>query len=266
MNDEALLRLEAIAFRSWPAATVAQYRGMLLRHTGGESRRANSAAVHACDPSLSIADIVRAGESFYASHGRPPFFQLGPTAPAGLDAALASRGYTVEAPVWVQTAALATLSTRRSPARASPPGSPADRGREAIETCVTATPDEGWIDIEIARGRYADIRSTFLDILARLAPRAGFATARIGGAPVAAGLFVHDGDVVVFAAMRTLPEARRRGAARALVHAGVTWALERGASLGYLQVERDNEAALALYASEGFATIYGYAYRARPPR
>jgi ribosomal protein S18 acetylase RimI-like enzyme len=127
---------------------------------------------------------------------------------------------------------------------------------------VSAAPDDAWIDIEVARGRYAAIASTFLEVLGRLAPRAGFATARVDGRAVAACLLVHDEDVVVVAAMRTLPDARRRGAARALLDAGARWAAERGATLAFLQVEHDNVAALSLYAAAGFATRYAYHYRA----
>jgi ribosomal protein S18 acetylase RimI-like enzyme len=252
MTRDELARLEAIAFRSWPAAAVTEHRGMLLRFTGGDSRRANSAAVYACDASLGVDEIVATGEAFYGAHGRRTFFQLGPTAPAGLDEELASRGYAVEAPVYVQMAPLERVIDR---VRATP---------AHVETRVGDTPDEAWTDIEIARGRYAAIGSTFLDVLARLGPRAGFATARVDSVAAAACLLVHDEDVVVVAAMRTLAEARRRGAARALLHAGAGWAAARGAKLAYLQVEHDNTSALALYAEAGFETSYGYHYRVAP--
>jgi len=253
MTRAETLRLEAIAFRSWPAANLVNHKGVLLRSTGGESRRANSAAVYACDPGVGVEEIVATGEAFYGERGRRALFQVGPTAPPGLDDALASRGYTIEAPVWVQTGLLGSL-----------PGRAYDDRHAGVEAAVAGSPDEAWIEVEIARGRYAGIATTFLDVLARLGPRAGFATARIGSAAAAACLLVHDEDVVVVAAMRTLPEARRRGAARALLRAGLSWAAARGARAALLQVERDNDAALALYEAEGFATQYGYHYRVQP--
>jgi hypothetical protein len=79
---------------------------------------------------------------------------------------------------------------------------------------VTSSPDEAWIDIEVAGGRYADIRETFLGVLGGLGPRADFAIARIDGQPAAACLLVYDEDVVILAAMRTLTEARRRSSAQ----------------------------------------------------
>ena len=153
--------------------------------------------------------------------------------------------------MWVQATALEPALER---ARAATP-----RGR----VNVSSVPDDAWVDIEVARGRYANVAAVFLEALARLGPRAGFATAHVGGAAAAACLFVHDEDVVMLAAMRTLPEARRQGAARALVHAGALWAAERSAARMMLQVERDNGPALSLYASEGFATKYAYHYRNR---
>jgi GNAT superfamily N-acetyltransferase len=254
MTPSELVRLEAIAFRAWPAASVTDHRGMLLRITGGESRRANSAAVFACDPGLEIDELTAAGEAFYGARGQKALFQVGPTAPAGLDEALAARGYVAESPVWVQTATLAPLVER---ARA------ASRSGTALRTVVGSTPDASWIEIEVSRGRYAGIAGTFLEALSQLGPRAGFATAHVDGAAVAACLFVQDEDHLVLAAMRTLPEARRRGAARALVHAGALWAAGRGARAAILQVDQGNDAALPLYASEGFVTQYGYHYRAQ---
>jgi GNAT superfamily N-acetyltransferase len=249
MTPAELVRLEAIAFRAWPAASVTEHRGMLLRFTGGDSRRANSAAVFACERGLGVDELADAGETFYRARGQRALFQVGPTAPAGLDAALASRGYVAESPVWVQTTSLGPI-VERARAVVGP-----------IGTSVASTPDAAWVDIEVARGRYADIAATFLGAVAQLGSRAGFATAHVDGAVVAACLFVHDEDVLVLAAMRTLPEARRRGAARALVHAGALWAAGRGASAAMLQVDRGNDAALSLYASEGFVTQYGYHYR-----
>jgi predicted GNAT family acetyltransferase len=70
-------------------------------------------------------------------------------------------------------------------------------------------------------------------------------------------------DVVVLGAMRTLVALRRRGVARALVAAVAAWGVARGATLMYLQVERDNAVARTLYEAIGFETRYAYHYRER---
>jgi ribosomal protein S18 acetylase RimI-like enzyme len=62
--------------------------------------------------------------------------------------------------------------------------------------------------------------------------------------------------------MATLPAARGRGAARAVLAALARWAPTDHL---YLQVERDNAAAQALYHRTGFHEICTYHYRSRPP-
>jgi ribosomal protein S18 acetylase RimI-like enzyme len=61
--------------------------------------------------------------------------------------------------------------------------------------------------------------------------------------------------------LEVAPDARRRGVGAALVRA---WArLSEGRGL-YLQVERDNAPAHALYARAGFSRSHGYHYRRAP--
>jgi ribosomal-protein-alanine N-acetyltransferase len=52
-----------------------------------------------------------------------------------------------------------------------------------------------------------------------------------------------------------VPQVRRRGIARTLLVALLDAARTRGAQRAYLEVRTDNEAARALYRSEGFAEI-----------
>lgn len=64
--------------------------------------------------------------------------------------------------------------------------------------------------------------------------------------------------------MHTRPELRRRGAARALLHALAQHALREGTEQLYLLVEPDNVPARALYARCGFEDLYHYHYRVQP--
>jgi GNAT superfamily N-acetyltransferase len=54
------------------------------------------------------------------------------------------------------------------------------------------------------------------------------------------------------------------GVARAVLGALAEWSREHGAGSLYLQVERDNAAARALYASLGFVRSHGYHFRVAP--
>jgi ribosomal-protein-alanine N-acetyltransferase len=77
--------------------------------------------------------------------------------------------------------------------------------------------------------------------------------------------FVHDAGGVVLAraaadeaeilTIAVAPEARRRGAARALLRAAIAAAAARGAMTLFLEVSAANAVARALYESEGFAQV-----------
>lgn len=64
--------------------------------------------------------------------------------------------------------------------------------------------------------------------------------------------------------MATLPGARGKGAARAVLAALAHWAAGQGADSMYLQVERDNAPAARLYDRAGFSELCAYHYRTAP--
>jgi ribosomal protein S18 acetylase RimI-like enzyme len=59
-------------------------------------------------------------------------------------------------------------------------------------------------------------------------------------------------------------DARRRGLARKITEALMSFARERGARRMWLQVDQTNAAAITLYSSLGFRTSYTYHYRVAP--
>jgi GNAT superfamily N-acetyltransferase len=85
-----------------------------------------------------------------------------------------------------------------------------------------------------------------------------YASVALGGEVVAVGRAVADTGWVGVFGMGTLPTARGRGAARAVLAALARWA--EGDRM-YLQVERDNAAAMRLYERMGFAEACAYHYR-----
>ncbi|WP_374209828.1 GNAT family N-acetyltransferase [Glycomyces sp. TRM65418] len=64
-------------------------------------------------------------------------------------------------------------------------------------------------------------------------------------------------------AMAVLPEARGRGAGRALISVLAEWARAQGTPTTHLQVEADNEPASALYAKAGFTEALAYRCRSQ---
>ena len=254
MQSASVLEIEEAAFRAWPAEEVVELSGWRLRFTHGITRRANSVWPNGWHGETPLEERLAAVEAFAAERAIAPSFQLTSAAkPPHLDGALADRGYSIDAPVIVKTLELAGRE-------AIPQGS-------EIEASVIASPIPEWLAVSVDRGRYAGVREHFSRLLARIGDRAGYALASSKDGPIAVGLGVVDGPWLGIFGMLTLPEARRRGAARAVLDVLAAWGAARGASHAYLQVERENEPARALYAGARFLPAYEYHYRTKfPPR
>ena len=77
-------------------------------------------------------------------------------------------------------------------------------------------------------------------------------------------MLIDEGWMGVFS-MLTLSNHRRQGAGRAILAGLAGAALEGGVEDLYLQVERENAGATALYAGASFQELYGYHYRRAAP-
>jgi GNAT superfamily N-acetyltransferase len=242
-SPEALVRqLDTLCARAWAPLEQEEDDGWVLRAAGGISLRANSVWPRAALGGRSLDGRIDAAEKFYRERGLRPCFQLSPASePPELPLALDRRGYRAH------TATDVMISSTG----ARPP-------RGHVELLATADVDWSGVmlgaadDPEDSRGR--------LDIIERLTLPRVHALLRQDGVPAAIGLGVADGDWVGLYAMRTLPSRRRQGLARQVVAALLGWGASRGARRAYLQVEHDNEPALALYRSFGFRREYGYRY------
>ena len=251
-GDDPLLReLEEAAFAAWPAAEVQDLDGWRLRFTGpGITRRGTSVWPGTARGSRSLDARIDAALAFYAERGAPARVQLTPVSePRGLDAALAARGWEEESAVSIQTAKAAAIPASTGP---------------GISAEVSDTLTDDWFEVAGVRSRFGPAQSAYRGFLARIGPRAGFALARIDGHPAAAALGVRTNAWVGIFSMFTVPEYRNKGLGRAVLAALAEWANQQGAPRLYLQVERDNPHALALYANAGFTERYGYHYRRAP--
>jgi len=156
----------------------------------------------------------------------------------------------------VQTAAASRVVAATAPSRAA----------AEFEITTDETVDEAWL-VANAGAHGADESSrvrlaVYARLLARLGPRAAAVALRLPdiGAAAAGFVVVERGWAGIFG-MGTNPAARRRGVATAILHALAQHARDHGAAQLYLQVEEDNDPALALYARAGFAPAYRYHYR-----
>jgi GNAT superfamily N-acetyltransferase len=237
-----MLLIEELAARAWPAAEAQPVAGWLLRHTPALSRRRSNSALAHGSGELDPAVV----EDFYARRGRRALVQIAPAeARAGLDDELARRGWSTEGPTDVLAADAATVLERMAPG----------------DVTLAPRPDAHWVATWAACEQRPDADEHAREVLARIEPATAYALAA-GGLGV--GLAVCERGWAGLFCVATAPHARRRGVARAVVHALARWATERGARQIYLQVESDNAAAHALYAGAGFARSHGYHYRVGP--
>ena len=245
--DPALVAaVERAALWAWPPRETRHLRGWLLRAGGPLSpRRVNSAQTLVFDDPSRLDAAITEAEAWYAARGLPACFQLTDAAvPAGLDAALADRGYARESE---------SLVMLGDPAAAAA----GDDGtveilHRPLQSVLAAMADPLWGDPQ-RRERAA--------LLARIRRPHRYGLVTVGGEPAAGGLVVADGQLAGLFALRTQPPFRRQGLARRLVAACAAWARTQGAERLYLQVEADNAPAIALYAGLGFAAAYRYGYR-----
>lgn len=243
-TDLKLVReLEERAFRAWPALETRQSHGWLQRLSGGYTKRANSINALSPDSTLTV-EIKNKLEAPYRERGSPPVWRLSPLAPAGTDGLLAKAGYRSIDQSLVQRAPLD------------------DRYRFDPEVKFDSAPLSAWL------AGFAELspvapqhRETMTRMLAAIAAPVGFAHVDDSERPVAFALGVVDGDHVGLFDVLVSPAARRRGLARRITETIGAWGRDRGARYIYLQVVASNQAALPLYASLGFETVYSYSYR-----
>ncbi|MER5970432.1 GNAT family N-acetyltransferase [Streptomyces sp. NPDC002055] len=281
--------LQERAARALPAEYVEHLDGWWLRHTTGSAWWAGTVLPHGdaarldpggpLDPNgrlaptgpldlngqiaptgpLDLRGRVAAVEKFYAGYAAAPRFQITPgTCPSGLDPLLAERGYRRESPMTLRcaptTAVLAqapTGSLRGSACASTGP----------LRVRVDDHPTSAWFDVwHAVHGQGAEPRSEW-DLLGRVNRHSAYACALSDGEVIAVSRAVADEGWAGVFGMATIPRARGKGAARAVLAALADWAGSHEAHRMYLQVERDNAPALRLYDRAGFGEVCGYHYR-----
>ena len=245
--------LEELSLNAWPALQTLCLNGWLLRFTEGYTRRANSVQpLYPASVEGSLITRIEHCESLYASARRQNvvFKMTDAALPVNLDAVLAQRGYRREADTSVQTLTLPTFDAPDLTA-----------SQVTIEAQVT----EEWLAayMEIAN-LAAPHRPVLRQMLSRIVvPTTAFATLRRDGEIAAVGMAVAERGYVGLFDINTAPQWRGQGLGTHLVTSLLAWGRNNGATRAYLQVMRNNPAALRLYAKLGFEEVYGYWYRVK---
>jgi N-acetylglutamate synthase len=239
-------RLEELAFAGWPALESRDIAGWRLRFAGGYTKRANS--INALSPDAQVdGKTLDTLEATYQERRQRPIWRLTPLAPPAMVDLLTWRGHRP-----IERSLLQVCPLRPGFAASS-------------EVSIHPAPPAAWID---AFCTYSPVRPEHRDtmgrMLAAIGTPAGFAFVEDAGQPMAMAIGAVQGDHMGLFDVLVMPHARRRGLARKVTESLYAWAWSHGARFAYLQVVATNEAAMPLYASQGFRTVYDYEYFVPP--
>jgi GNAT superfamily N-acetyltransferase len=246
---------QAVAEQGWPPALSRPLGDWVLRWTHGVTGRANSVRVGGDPPGPLEAALAEVGD-WYAAFGSPPLLQL--PSPWTYDSTLDALGWTVRRRTAVLTAPVPAVAAAPVP--------------EGVVVTSVDGPDDAWLATlrDEPRATWPVLREilTGPSPVVFLAARDCASDELLGVGRASVGTERGSGQRWCgLTSIETVPAARRRGIARAIVGELVRWAGEQGAGTVYLQVLTRNEPAMSLYAGMGFALHHAYVYRgpADPP-
>lgn len=237
-------RFEAAGFRAWPATSVHYDGTWAIRLTASHpAKRLNS--INPLDPAdtIDIVHRVARASARFAAYDRPVTFRISPLAGQPITDFIEEEGWTTFGESLVMAAPIGAL--------------PLADAIDHLPVRDIATFSSALIAV---RNSTPLIRAGISEVIGAIEPDCGMFLLDSGGRAASTAIAVADGDLAGLFEVATAPEFRRKGMARRSVLSALRWARARGASTAWLQVEAGNEAALNLYRSLGFTTIYRYHY------
>ncbi|WP_371871107.1 N-acetylglutamate synthase, CG3035 family [Mycolicibacterium agri] len=218
--------MEHAAALAWPGTERQWLNGWLLRSSGGQSHRANSAVPLGVEATVATVPAI---VDWYAQRGQTPWLAV-PDRLLSLPAAVPAHLETI-------------IMVRDLPA-----------GRPDPAVTLAPEPDAKWLRL-YERDVSTDVLTAVVDGVVTFATRDD---AAVGRAAVTAA---PDGSRWAgMSAVRVVDAHRRRGHARELCAALMSWASAQGAQHCYVQVLADNAAAIGLYEQLGFTAQHRARY------
>jgi N-acetylglutamate synthase len=189
-------------------------------------------------------------EQRYREAGIEPMFRL-PNGPNWVlfRNALSGRGYDCSKPTLVQIASVADLIRHGSLSKVE----------------ISPTPSQDWASLYTSDGFDPEDGANRVKLMSRARSGQFFSVREpSSGQLIATGMAAFDHGWASAHGMRCLPAHRRKGHARSIVCAMSYVAHRQGVPGMFLQVEKENSGAVALYENLGFRTQWQYDYWAKP--
>ncbi|MFN8379744.1 MAG: GNAT family N-acetyltransferase [Anaerolineae bacterium] len=246
MNDHpSVMLLEELSLNAYPGVSQLHYDGWALQVSPGRWRRANSVQILG-PSSRPLDEKINYCEAFYTARGKRTIFKLTRESAPELEPLLEARGYERDADTSVQIRALEAAE----PFAAYPD--------VTVQLDLTDDYAEAFYSIhDFDAATHAPWQAIQRNIL----PRTGYFGLWSDGEIVASAIGVVERGWLGVFGVGTLSTVQRRGYALRIMRAMMAWGIEQNASYSYLQVMRNNPAALALYERLGYHEFYGYWYR-----
>lgn len=240
--DKRIRFLEEISSNAHVALNTMQYDGWLLRFARGVTKRANSISV--LYPSTISFDVkVPYCEAIYKKANLPCVFKL-TEEDNTLNQYLEARGYNAVTPTDVMTLDLKDKAFRE-------------------KTCVySKEPTKEWFHAFFAFENITDktVQETYRQMFSNVLVDTIY------------GLLIQDDEVMACASAAiehgymllqnvvVSPQYRGRGFGQAVCESMIAQAKENGTNHAYLQVVKENAAAVSLYLKLGYESAYTYWY------
>ena len=242
--------LEELTLATSPAIHQWLYDGWVVRASGNDVRRANSATAF-YPSSIALPAKISAVEEWYRQHQQAPMFRLNEIlTPPELDGLLARQGYAREMDTFMMTLDVGAITIDlKVPA-----------GLRVIERDGR----DGLNDWHLLKGSIALMagRDAARQSLWR-GPEQYLALKSINGL-IACGMARVQNDHVGLFMMRTAEKSRGKGYASVLLAHLLDWSRRQGAHTAFLQVDQANAPANKVYRRFGFAPRYCYWQRVQP--
>lgn len=244
-NLPQVRRLEAVSFRAWPAASV-QYDGSWqIRLTGGHpSKRVNCVVALDRSDTRDIRLRLEKAARKFESYGRTMVFRETPLAPPQVVDVLNEDGW-----IRFDESLVMALDLSLMPDHDIMDHLPTqDIGRFVDASLTLRNEDDA-------------SKPALAELISNIKPPLGlFLIEQPDNGPVAAAMCVQDNDLAGLLQLAVGNAYRGQGTGFELTYAALRWARIRGAKSAWLQVQADNQAALALYRKLGFQEAYRYCY------
>lgn len=251
MDETLLSRIEDASLNASAPPQQRWMDGWLVRFSPGKAKRARCINAVA-EGRMTLEQKLRLAAAVFDEAELPMVVRLTPfSRPAGLDDALAARGFTTMDDTRVMVC---------TELPASAPPLPDGCGWKALDPAAFAE------TVGVLRGSPPLQRQAHAERLGASPVRYhGFGITReADGAVLACGQFARESELVGLYDVFTDERARNQGLARVLCQRLLSLAASKGAMVGYLQVEADNTPARRAYTRLGFADGYTYHYRVAP--